>query len=158
MGAVIQVFEATDQSFQNGQYWAIGIAILCIVISVFILFLKKQISYNYRLLLSMLFFFFATTAAGKAYLDELTRGEQGVITIHEKGIAVPQGTYEYAEIRDAFIYTDQQKSMVNPNLVQKTAKSLMIELNDGKRLQFQEAYYPIREIFDTLKNQVNKRN
>ena len=104
----------------------------------------------------MLFFFFGLTAFGKAYFTRLTTGKIGPVSLYTEGISTPNGDVALADIEDAFIYTDQQKSLINPNIVQKSARTLCIEKKDGERIFLQERFYPIEVIFAELREQVKQ--
>ncbi|MEM6380678.1 MAG: hypothetical protein AAF705_21015 [Bacteroidota bacterium] len=156
MGELIQVYEAGAPAFFRSLSGMIIIAAIFIVGSALIFLLGKKISYNYRTLLAMLSFFFGAIALGNGYFIKMTNTEAGNIELYTNGIQTPQGSAMYSEIKDMYIYVDNEKSLINPTQVIDTKKILLLKLADGKQLELLGAYYPIQEIFNRIEEQVKK--
>ena len=156
MGELVANFEAIDSSGSNSFVQTIVIGIVLIVLAGGALFLKNKLNYNYRLLLSMLFFFFGIIAFSKAFFTKLTSAKIGNFEIYEKGIITPDRSIPFSSLVDAYIYNNQQARGMNPNKVSQGKKVLIIEYNTDQKFTLSEDHYPVEEIFEKLKEVVNR--
>ena len=157
MGSLIQSFETLNQDSGISFSLTASIGFVFLLICGILLFYKRiKISYNYRLLLAMLAFFFGIIAIGQAFYTQLIQSDLGTVTIFEKGIDTPSQRLSFEDIKDAYIYTDQQKSIVNPEQTIKSEKVLIIEYGDNKQLRLHENDYEVEAIFALMRKMVNQ--
>ena len=156
MGELIQVYEAGAPAFFKSLNGMLVIAVIFFLGSALIFLLGKKITYNYRTLLAMLSFFFGAIALGNGYFIKMTNTEVGSIELFTNGIQTPQGSAVYSEIKDMYIFVDNEKSFINPTQVIDTKKVLLLKLADGRQLELLGAYYPIQEIFNKIDQQIKK--
>ena len=77
---------------------------------------------------------------------KITRGPIADFAIYEGGVVNAHGSFSYANFRDAYLYTDEQASLVDPQTIQQRMKVLVIELRDDRRITFTEQHYPVESI------------
>lgn len=152
MGTLISRYEPVLPNFFQSINAMFLIAIIAFAAAGFMLWKGKSIAYNYRTLLAMLFFFAATIALGNGFFMTMTRGPIADFEVYENGIVNGNGTYAYESLRDAYLYTDEQASLINPQVVQKRLKVLVIELKDGQRLTFTEENYPVEQMLPDIQD------
>ena len=102
----------------------------------------------------MLLFFLFLIAAGTAFFSAWNRIRLGPVNIYTSSIETPYGTIQFDEIRNAKIESNQQPSMINPQLNRRTVKLLIIEERSGKAHIFSEKDYRVQEILNGLKEAV----
>ena len=146
------VTQETDQIF--------GIALVSFLISatacVCLLVIKtNRIIHQYRTLLALLFFIIALVAGGTAGFSKLTSNKLGAVEIGADYLVTPYGTTDFDEIRNAYIEMDQKPSLFNPGQGKDRIRLLLIIENDGKTHVLSEENYPIQEILNTLKANIN---
>jgi hypothetical protein len=156
MGELIVSFEAMDTG--NDLLWwsALVIAILGFTGTFLILFFRLIKDYNYRLLFAMLLFFVAMIAAGTAFYTHLTASKLGPVRFFTEGLSTPYGSVRYDDIKDAYIETDQERALINPNQINRRTRILIIEERQDKLHLLSEINYPVEEIFRVLKQQVRR--
>lgn len=151
MGELISRYEPILPSFFQSITAMFLLALMAFAAAGMILWRGKSISYNYRTLLAMLCFFAGTIALGNGFFLKLTRGPLTAFEIYEKGIITGKNTYYYASFEDAFLYTDEQASLINPQAIQQRLKVLVIELKEKDRLTYTEEHYPVESMLVDIK-------
>lgn len=146
MGALISRYEPISPNFFQSINAMFLMAIIAFALAGFLLWKGKSIAYNYRTLLAMLIFFVGTIALGNAFFMKMTRGPLADFEIYENGVVNGNGRFSYESFEDAYLYTEEQPSLINPQAIQQRLKVLIIELKDGERLTFTEKNYPIESI------------
>lgn len=150
MGELIQIYDAGAPAFFQSLSGMLIIASIFFIGAALILWLGKKIPYNYRTLLAMLSFFFGAIALGNGYFKKMTNTEVGTVEVYQNGIQTPRGSALFSEMKELFIYVDQEKSFINPTQVIDIRKVLLIRLQDKKQLELQGAYYPIQDILNQV--------
>ncbi|HKK75093.1 MAG TPA: hypothetical protein VJ953_08485 [Saprospiraceae bacterium] len=146
MGALLSRYEPISINFFQSINAMFFIAITAFVAAGFILWKAKSMAYNYRTLVAMLFFFMGTIALGNGFFMKMTRGPIATFEIYERGVVTGVGTYEFKSFRDAYLYTEEQASLINPQAIQQRLKVLVIELENEERINFTEENYPVEAI------------
>lgn len=150
MGALISRYEPMLPNFFQSTNAMFLMTILAFALAGFILWKGKTIAYNYRTLLAMLFFFVGTIALGNAFFIKMTHGPIADFEIYENGVINGNGSFSYDAFKDAYLYTDEQASLINPQAIQQRLKVLVIKLKDGDRLTFTEKNYPVESILSDI--------
>lgn len=152
MGELISQYQGTSANLFDNVGLMIGIAAIGMGIAGLIIWKAKSLSYNYRLLLAMLFFFAGIIVLGNAFFIKMARGPLANFEIYELGIITGKGSFYYKDFRDAYLYTDRTVSPINPNTVQKQMKVLIIELENGTRENFTEKNYPVEQLLADIQD------
>lgn len=152
MGALIQTYEPVSPGFLQSIGAMFLLALLALAAAVLILWRARSLAYNYRTLLAMLCFFGATIALGNGFFMKITRGPIADFAIYEAGVVNGHGSFSYASFRDAYLYTDEQASLVDPQSIQQRLKVLVIELKDDRRMTFTEQHYPVEQILADIQD------
>lgn len=152
MGELISQYEAVSANFLDNVGAMIGIALIGFGIAALILWKGKKITYNYRLLLAMLFFFLGTISLGNGFFVRVSRGPLANFEIHESGLVTGRGTFSFKDLRDAYIYTDKQTSIIDPGSVKRQMRVMILEMDDGSRYSFTERNYPIEQIIEDVQD------
>lgn len=157
MGNLTETFVASNQSNEMIFWLAILFGTFGLVSAILLLWRKWIKDYNYRLLVGMLLFFMGIIGLGTAFFARLTTHKLGPVELYESGMISPYGAVLYTNIKDAYIHMDQQKSLINPDQVQRKTRILIIEEQSGKTHALSEINYPIEEVFQNLKDAVRKK-
>ena len=109
----------------------------------------KQVSFLLGSLLTLLFFATTLLTTWNLYRVQPLR-------LFEDHIECYQGNIPYKEIIRAGIYTDQQKSMVNPNIALSQNKMLVLERRGSQAAIFSEEYYDVEMLVRKIREQMGK--
>lgn len=152
LGAFISRYAGTSANVFDSIGAMVWIAVISFGIAGLILWKGKSLTYNYRLLLAMFFFFVGTIASGNGFYLRMSRGALVGFQIYESGIVTGKGTFYYKDFLDAYIFTEQQVSFINPGAIQDQMKVLLIEMDNGRRYSFTEKNYPVDRILSDLQD------
>lgn len=157
MDPTITVFQPDNTADQ----WTLWIA-LCVALAGLagmILLLRRPaagIPRRYGLLGAMLLFFVFLIASATAFFSFWSARKTGPVRLYADAIETPYGRAAFADIRNAYIEEEKEKSFINPNIVTGSVKLLIIEEYDGKAHVLSEEHYPLPRIMDSLREAIGK--
>ena len=109
----------------------------------------KQLSFLFSGLLAMMF-------CATLFLSTWNLYRIQPISLYEDHITCYQGKIPYKEIIRAGIYTDQQKSFVDPNMAIGKSKMLVLERRNKQATILSEDYYDINVLVRKIQAQMDK--
>lgn len=109
----------------------------------------KQVSFLMSGLLAMMF-------SSTLLLSTWNLQRIQTISLYEDHITCYQGKILYKEIIRAGIYTDQQKSFVDPNMAIGKSKMLVLERRNKQATIFSEDYYDINILVRKIQDQMDR--
>jgi hypothetical protein len=113
---------------------------------------------NRMLLLAMLAFFAFIIAGGTAFFSWWSARKVGPVSVFADAIETPYGKANFADIRNAFIETETERSLLNANITTASVRLLIIEEKDGRTHVLSETNYPIDAVLAALKKAVKARD
>jgi hypothetical protein len=158
MGELIVSFSPVDTGSNALLLGSLVVALVCLATTFLLLYFRWIADYNYRLLVAMLLFFAAIIGGGTAFYTQLTSRKLGPVQFFERGLSTPYGDVPYEQVRDAFIETDEERALINPNQVNRQTRILIIQDRQDRVHLLSEANYPVDDIFQVLKDQVKARD
>ncbi len=111
---------------------------------------NKSLDRNRRMVLSMLLFFGFLIAlfTGAGILVNATRFKK--VTVYASGISIGKKDIPFSEMRGYLIREDRSRSWVNPNVVKKTVRSMVIEEKNRKTHLLPEEYYDLPRLIAAM--------
>ena len=145
---------APDNSLAVQTAWAAVIIALGALAGTAILLKKKAggLSHNQNMLAAMLLFFVMMISAGTAFFSWLKVRKTGPVAVYKDAVETPYGKAAFSNFKDAYIYADNQPSLVSPGRSVRTTKILVIEERDGKTHVMSKEDYPVQEMLPAIKN------
>jgi len=149
------VFEV--QAGVNNLWIGLGIMliILCFGAAVF-LFRYQRLSSKMRATLAMLFFFFGLLATGTTVFSYLGQAKLDPVKIYSDRITTTYGTAQFSDIQNARIIKDQDRSLINQDIVRRETALLYIEEKGGKVHVLSAEQYPVEDILQRMRELIKK--
>ncbi|MCB0559854.1 MAG: hypothetical protein H6573_25400 [Lewinellaceae bacterium] len=145
---------APDNRIAAQTAWAAAVIALAALAGTILLLRKKAggLSHNQNMLAAMLLFFVMLISSGTAFFSWLKIRKTGTVTVYRDAVETPFGKATFSNFKDAYIYADNQPSLVSPGRTVRTTKILVIEERTGKTHAMSEADYPVKEMLPAIKN------
>lgn len=78
------------------------------------------------------------------------------IKLYESHLECYQGKIPYKEITRAGIYTDEQKSLVNPDILLKQNKMLVLDRKNAQATIFSAEYFEVEDLVRKIRKQMGR--
>ncbi len=149
MEQALQVFEPL-----KNPAWSAGLVLFAVLAAVAGLALKgyvgQSMDRNRRMLLAMLLFFGAMISLFTSAGMFINSAKFRQVAVHASGISIGKHLIPFSDMRGYLIREDRSQSWVNPNMVKKTVRSLVIEEKTGKTHLLPEEYYDLKQLIPAL--------
>ncbi len=135
-------------------YLWLGGLVAVIAFGAMALVIRKEFSYEEQTkkwLIALLLFIVGIISTGTAFFSWLSDQRVGVVKIYTDRLEVGKKELEFGKIKKIDLRKEQEKSMVNPNIVRREYNLLFIEDLEGRMFVISERSYPVREIMQEIK-------
>ena len=154
----LHIFEPIKKSLDATTWLALVFAIMAFIGMFFLLKRKVERRQRNRYQLgAMLLFFVGLIALSTAFFNFWSSQRIGTLKIYNTSIEINGNTIPFEQLKGSYIHIDQQKSFVNPALVNKSTELLVIEEKNGKTRVLSEEYYDVRAIIGILQPLLNQQ-
>lgn len=121
--------------------------------------IKKEYSYeeqSKKWLIALLLFIVGLIASGTAFFSWLSQQRIGKVEIYTDHLVLGKTSLDFDQIKKINIKREEEKSMVNPNIVRKEYELLFIEDLEGHLFVVSEQAYPVREVLNELRSAIDE--
>jgi len=154
MEPAIQVFEPLKN--QAGTIALLLLTFIALGVVLWRQLNNKSMERNRRMVLAMLVFFAFIIGLFSAAGMAINTMKFRTVTVYESGISIGKKQIPFREMRGYLIREDRSQSWVNPDMVKKTVRSLVIEEKTGKTYLLPEEYYELPRLIAALDSAYEK--
>lgn len=121
--------------------------------------IRKEFSYeeqSSKWLIALLLFIVGLIASGTAVFSWLSQERIGKVDIYADHLVLGKTEIPFDQIKKINIAKEQEKSFVNPNMVQKEYELLFVEDVEGKVFVVSGQAYPVREMLQEARQAIDQ--
>jgi hypothetical protein len=121
--------------------------------------IRKEFSYeeqSKKWLIALLLFIVGLIASGTAVFSWLSQQRIGKVAIYTDHLILGKTEIPFGQIKRINIEREEEKSFVNPNIVQKKYDLLFIENLEGEVFVVSGQAYPVREMLQGVRQAIDK--
>jgi hypothetical protein len=157
MNELVKAYEPV-QSEDELYLWLGGlVAVLAFGAMAFVI--RREFSYeehSKKWLIALLLFIVGIIASGTAVFSWLSQQRLGKVEIYSDHLVLGKTEIPFDQIKRINIEKEQEKSFVNPNIVEKEYELMFVEDLQGRLYVVSEEAYPVREVLRELRQAIDE--